>query len=563
MSTIDWMILIGTLLFIIGYGYWKTRGAQSVDDYVLAGNNTPWWTIGLSVMATQASAITFLSTPGQAFHDGMGFVQFYFGLPLAMIVICVVFIPLYYKLKVRTAYEFLEKRFGVQTRTLTALLFLVQRGLAAGITIFAPAIILSAILGWPLRILVIIIGISVMIYTVSGGTKAVNVTQKQQMFIMFSGMTLAFFYILKSFPSELNFNNALSLAAVHDKLNILDFSFDTSSRYTIWSGLTGGFFLALSYFGTDQSQVQRYLTGKSIRESRLGLIFNGLLKVPMQFFILLTGVMVFVFYQINPSPIHFNPLTKERLIESNYRENFKALEGKYQNLEKDKKKAQLNYIEALNSEDESQINSTKKVLKSIDSDEKYYRKAAKELLEKAAPELESNDKDYVFIHYILNNLPIGLIGLLLAVIMSAAMSSSASELNALGTITAIDLYQRHHKKKENAEHYLKASKLFTLAWGLIAIGIASIANLFDNLIQLVNIIGSIFYGNILGIFLIAFFIKLIQGKAVFKAAIITQIVVLLVYYLDWMSYLWLNLLGCILVVLISFVIQKVTIKTSA
>ncbi len=563
MSTIDWMILIGTLLFIIGYGYWKTRGAQSVEDYVLAGNNTPWWTIGLSVMATQASAITFLSTPGQAFHDGMGFVQFYFGLPLAMIVICVVFIPLYYKLKVRTAYEFLENRFGVQTRTLTALLFLVQRGLAAGITIFAPAIILSAILGWPLRILVIIIGISVMIYTVSGGTKAVNVTQKQQMFIMFSGMTLAFFYILKSFPSELNFNNALSLAAVHDKLNILDFSFDTSSRYTIWSGLTGGFFLALSYFGTDQSQVQRYLTGKSIRESRLGLIFNGLLKVPMQFFILLTGVMVFVFYQINPSPIHFNPLTKERLIASNYRENFKVLEGKYQNLEKDKKKAQLNYIEALNSEDESQINSTKKVLKSIDSDEKYYRKAAKELLEKAAPELESNDKDYVFIHYILNNLPIGLIGLLLAVIMSAAMSSSASELNALGTITAIDLYQRHHKKKENAEHYLKASKLFTLAWGLIAIGIASIANLFDNLIQLVNIIGSIFYGNILGIFLIAFFIKLIQGKAVFKAAIITQIVVLLVYYLDWMSYLWLNLLGCILVVLISFVIQKVTIKTSA
>ncbi len=562
MSTIDWMILIGTLLFIIGYGYWKTKRAQNVEDYVLAGNNTPWWTIGLSVMATQASAITFLSTPGQAFHDGMGFVQFYFGLPLAMIVICVVFIPLYYKLKVRTAYEFLENRFGVQTRTLTALLFLIQRGLAAGITIFAPAIILSTILGWPLRILVIIIGISVMIYTVSGGTKAVNVTQKQQMFIMFSGMTLAFFYILNSFPSELDFNNALSLAAAHDKLNILDFSIDTSSRYTIWSGLTGGFFLALSYFGTDQSQVQRYLTGKSIRESRLGLIFNGLLKVPMQFFILLTGVMVFVFYQINPSPIHFNPLTKERLIASNYRENFKVLEDKYQNLEKDKKQAQLNYIDALNSEDPSRIYSTKKILKSIDSDEKYYRKAAKELLEKAAPELESNDKDYVFIHYILNNLPIGLIGLLLAVIMSAAMSSSASELNALGTITAIDLYQRHHKKKENAEHYLKASKLFTLAWGLIAIGIASIANLFDNLIQLVNIIGSIFYGNILGIFLIAFFIKYIHGKAVFRAAIITQILILIVYYLEWMSYLWLNLLGCFLVVVFSILIQNLRFRTN-
>ncbi len=562
MSTIDWMILIGTLLFIIGYGYWKTKGAQNVEDYVLAGNNTPWWTIGLSVMATQASAITFLSTPGQAFHDGMGFVQFYFGLPLAMIVICVVFIPLYYKLKVRTAYEFLENRFGVQTRTLTALLFLIQRGLAAGITIFAPAIILSVILGWPLRILVIIIGISVMIYTVSGGTKAVNVTQKQQMFIMFSGMTLAFFYILNSFPSELDFNNTLSLAAAHDKLNILDFSIDTSSRYTIWSGLTGGFFLALSYFGTDQSQVQRYLTGKSIRESRLGLIFNGLLKVPMQFFILLTGVMVFVFYQINPSPIHFNPLTKERLIASNYRENFKVLEDKYQNLEKDKKQAQLNYIDALNSEDPSRIYSTKKILKSIDSDEKYYRKAAKELLEKAAPELESNDKDYVFIHYILNNLPIGLIGLLLAVIMSAAMSSSASELNALGTITAIDLYQRHHKKKETAEHYLKASKLFTLAWGLIAIGIASIANLFDNLIQLVNIIGSIFYGNILGIFLIAFFIKFIHGKAVFRAAIITQILILIVYYLEWMSYIWLNLLGCVLVVVFSILIQNLRFRTN-
>lgn len=556
MSSIDWTILIGTLLFIVGYGYWKTRGATSVNDYVLAGNNTPWWTIGLSVMATQASAITFLSTPGQAFHDGMGFVQFYFGLPLAMIVICIVFIPLYYKLKVKTAYEFLENRFGVQTRTLTALLFLVQRGLAAGITIFAPAIILSAILGWPLRVLVVIIGVSVMIYTVSGGTKAVNVTQKQQMFIMFSGMTLAFFYILKSFPSEINFNNALSLAAVHDKLNVLDFSFDTKSRYTVWSGLTGGFFLALSYFGTDQSQVQRYLTGKSIRESRLGLIFNGLLKVPMQFFILLTGVMVFIFYQINPSPIHFNPLTKQALTESNYRENFKALESDYQNLEKDKKEAQYNYIDALESKDEVVISIAKDKLKAIDSDEQYYRQVARELIEKGAPQLESNDKDYVFIHYILNNLPIGLIGLLLAVIMSAAMSSSASELNALGTITSIDLYQRHHKKKEDAAHYLKASKLFTLGWGIIAIGIASIANLFDNLIQLVNIIGSIFYGNILGIFLIAFFLKSIKGKAVFRAAIITQILIFMVYYSEWMSYLWLNLLGCALVVLISFIIQK-------
>lgn len=553
MSTIDWIVLLGCLLFIVFYGVWKTRGSKSVSDYILTANSTPWWTIGISVMATQASAITFLSTPGQAFHDGMGFVQFYFGLPLAMVVICLVFIPIYYKLKVQTAYEFLENRFDVKTRTLAAILFLIQRGLAAGITIFAPAIILSVLLGWPLRPLVWLIGIAVIIYTVSGGTKAVNITQKQQMLVIFIGMTVAFISILNSFPNDISFSDSLSLAAANDKLNILDFSFNTTSRYTFWSGITGGFFLALSYFGTDQSQVQRYLTGRSMKESQLGLLFNGILKIPVQFFILLTGVMVFMFYQVNPSPIHFNPNTEELLKQSAYHENFTALNEDFQKLEDTKKEVQYAYLKA-NEIDKPLL---KNKIKELNKQERYYRETAKNLISKVDASIETNDKDYVFLHYIMSELPKGLIGLLLAVIFSAAMSSSASELNALGTITALDLYKRHHKRKEDQGHYVKAAKWFTLLWGIIAIGIASIANLFDNLIQLVNIIGSIFYGNILGIFLIAFFIKSIKGNTVFKAAIITQIIVLIAYKLDWMSYLWLNAFGCTLVILIAYLIQKI------
>lgn len=558
MSLIDWIVLLGCLLFIVLYGIWKTRGNKSVNDYILTGNSTPWWTIGISVMATQASAITFLSTPGQAFHDGMGFVQFYFGLPLAMVVICLVFIPIYYKLKVQTAYEFLENRFNVRTRTLAALLFLTQRGLAAGITIFAPAIILSVLLGWPLRPLVWLIGVAVILYTVSGGTKAVNITQKQQMLVIFIGMTVAFISILNSFPSDISFTDSLSLAAANDKLNILDFSFNTNSRYTFWSGITGGFFLALSYFGTDQSQVQRYLTGKSMRESQLGLLFNGLLKIPVQFFILLTGVMVFIFYQINPSPIHFNPNTKQLLEQSVYHENFTALNEDFQKLELNKSEVQFEYLKA---SPEQKI-ALKNQIKELNRQERYYRDTAKELVSKADPTAETNDKDYVFLHYILSELPNGLIGLLLAVIFSAAMSSSASELNALGTITAIDLYKRHHKKSEDQQHYVKAAKWFTLLWGIIAIGIASIANLFDNLIQLVNIIGSIFYGTILGIFLIAFFIKSIKGNTVFKAAIFTQLVVFVAFEFEWMSYLWLNAFGCALIIGVALIIQNTSTKTS-
>ncbi|MGA0384154.1 MAG: sodium:solute symporter [Flavobacteriaceae bacterium] len=555
MGFIDWAVLLSTLLFIVGYGIWKTRGAQNVREYVLGGKEANWATIGLSVMATQASAITFLSTPGQAYHDGMGFVQFYFGLPLAMVVIILVFIPLYYRLKVQTAYEFLENRFNAKTRTLTAVLFLVQRGLSAGITIYAPAIILSAVLGWPLKVLVVVIGGLVILYTVSGGTKAVNVTHKQQMFVIMGGMFVAFYIIVSGLPAQVSFADALSIADQSGKLEVLDFSIDPNNRYTFWSGITGGFFLALSYFGTDQSQVQRYLSGKSLRESQLGLAFNGVFKIPMQFFILFVGVMVFVFYQFNQTPIHFNPAARTALEASAYKSEYDALNTQLSAVQGEKQQLQLDFLEAQNNNQATALIRIKNELQILDRAENNLRNEAKVLLVKADPDIATNDKDYVFIHYILYNLPVGLIGLLLAVILSAAMSSTASELNALGTITTLDIYQRYATVSTAPKHYLRMSRLFTFAWGLMAIAIASVASLFENLIQLVNIIGSIFYGNVLGIFLLAFFFKRIQGKAVFYAAILTQIMVVIVFYADLMSYLWLNLVGCGLVILIAHFLQ--------
>ncbi|MEO9892633.1 sodium:solute symporter [Aurantibacter sp.] len=565
MGILDWTILCATLLFIVGYGVWKTKGSKNVDDYVRGGRQAKWWTIGFSVMATQASAITFLSTPGQAFHDGMGFVQFYFGLPIAMIIICMVFVPLYHKLKVYTAYEFLETRFDLKTRSLAAILFLIQRGLAAGITIFAPSIILSAVLGWDLFTLNIIIGILVIIYTVSGGTNAVNVTQKQQMFIIMLGMFLTFFFILGSLPADINLNKALKIAGASDKLNVLDFSFNTKSRYTFWSGITGGLFLALAYFGTDQSQVQRYLSGKSVRESQLGLVFNGIFKIPMQFFILLVGVMVFVFYQYNPSPLNFNPAATQAVMESEAAPRYLELDKRHKILEIDKKMAQDKFSAALSRKEYDAIMQAKHEIVSINTKDSTNRAAAKALIKEANDAIETNDKDYVFIHFILNNLPKGLIGLLLAVILSAAMSSTASELNALGTITALDLYKRNKKEKQTDEHYVLASKGFTLLWGIVAIAIACVANLFDNLIQLVNIIGSIFYGNVLGIFLLAFFFKFIKGNAVFFAAILTQIIVIVLYYnlihvypsgQEKLGYLWLNFIGSALVIVLAMLFES-------
>ena len=555
MELVDWIILLSTLIFIVAYGIWKTRGTQNIKDYVLGGKEANWATIGLSVMATQASAITFLSTPGQAYHDGMGFVQFYFGLPIAMVVIILIFIPLYYRLNVQTAYEFLENRFNAKTRTLTAVLFLIQRGLSAGITIYAPAIILSAVLGWPLKLLVVAIGGLVILYTVSGGTKAVNVTHKQQMFVIMGGMFVALYMIISGLPSEVSFTDALAIADQSGKLEVLDFSLDPNNRYTFWSGITGGFFLALSYFGTDQSQVQRYLSGKSKRESQLGLAFNGIFKIPMQFFILFVGVMVFVFYQFNYTPIHFNPAARAALHAPEYQFEYKALSNELSAIQKERQQLQLNYLEVNDGGETTEIAVLRSGIQTLDVRENELRNRAKELIAEADPSIASNDKDYVFIHYILNNLPVGLIGLLLAVILSAAMSSTASELNALGTITTLDIYKRYATASTAPRHYLKVSKVFTLVWGIIAIIIASVASLFENLIQLVNIIGSIFYGNVLGIFLLAFFFKRIHGKAVFYAAIITQILVIIVFYADLMSYLWLNLLGCVLIIAVAQFLQ--------
>ncbi|KAA5823435.1 sodium:solute symporter [Algibacter amylolyticus] len=562
LNWIDWLVLGITLIAIVSYGTWQTRGSKNVKDYLRGGNTSKWWTIGLSVMATQASAITFLSTPGQAFNDGMGFVQFYFGLPIAMIVICMVFIPLYHRLKVYTAYEFLENRFDLKTRTLAAILFLIQRGLAAGITIFAPAIILSVVLGWDLLTLNIVIGCLVIIYTVSGGTRAVNVTQKHQMVVIFIGMLIAFLLIVDKLPEDITFSKALDIAGASGKMEVLDFSFNLNNRYTFWSGIIGGTFLMLSYFGTDQSQVQRYLSGKSVKEMQLGLVFNGLLKIPMQFFILLVGVMVFVFYQFNEAPVNFNPTATELVLNSEYADDFKALQAEQKQIFRDKQKI----IEAYTASDNPE---TVKYIAAANAANDELRKEARDLIDKVSDsqdiKVESNDKDYVFIHFILNNLPRGLIGLLLAVILSAAMSSTASELNALGSTTTIDLYIRNTGEKTEEEK-VKASRWFTFLWGVIAIGVACIANLAENLIQLVNIIGSIFYGNVLGIFLLAFFFKFVKGNAVFIGALITQVLVIALYLLDLYEYinlpfLWLNFIGCMIVMAIACIIQFITPKT--
>jgi SSS family transporter len=552
MELIDWAVMSLTLIFIIVYGIWKNNSHKNIQDYIRGGNQASWFTVGLSVMATQASAITFLSTPGQAFNDGMGFVQFYFGLPFAMIIICLFFLPVYHRLKVFTAYEFLEKRFDLKTRTLTAALFLVQRGLAAGITIYAPAIILSVVLGWNLKLLVVVIGLLVVFYTLIGGTQAVNVTQKQQMFIIFSGMVAAFIFIVRALPENLTFSNALHLVGINDKLNLIDFNLDFNNRYNFWSGVTGGLFLALSYFGTDQSQVQRYLSGRSLAESQRGLIMNGFLKIPMQFFILLTGVLVFVFFQFEKAPLHFNPYALEKIKTTQGSEQFEALEVANDIIHQEKQKQ-------LQKEDFFSNTTSQKKYLQLENQAQINRVEAKKIMEVNQPQIESNDKDYVFIYFILNYLPQGLIGLLLAVILSAAMSSSASEINALSATSVVDLYQRFSNGHDE-KHYVWAGRGFTLLWGIIGIAFALVGNLFENLIQLVNIIGSLFYGTILGIFLIAIFLKSIRANAVFYAAILTEIIVLIIYSQKWVTFLWLNVIGAVLTIITALIIQPIVKK---
>lgn len=554
----DWIVMLGTLLIIVVYGTLKSRGSKNIEGYLRGDNADRWWTIGLSVMATQASAITFLSTPGQAFDDGMRFVQFYFGLPLAMILISVFFIPMFYRLKVFTAYEFLEDRFGVNTRILTALLFLIQRGLAAGITIYAPAIILSKILGWSLGITILFIGILVIIYTVSGGQKAVAQTHKQQMAVIFTGMFLAFGILLWYLHEHVNFNQALTVAGNAGKMNIIDLDFDLGNRYNIWSGLIGGLFLQLSYFGTDQSQVQRYLSGKSIKESRLGLMFNGLLKVPMQFFILLTGVLVFVFYEFTQPPLYFNEIALEEAMHSPHAAELNALDQERTHVFKLKSGAYKQLTAAFHNEDRSAVDEDLALIRKFQAKEKEIEAKVDSLIVLSVPGMEKgeDDTDYVFITWIMSYLPIGLIGLLLAVIFSAAMSSTSAELNSLAATSTVDLYKRVFKREGSDRQYLRASKLFTLLFGVLAITFAELASLFDNLIEAVNILGSLFYGTILGIFLVAFWVKYVRSAfAIFWGAILAEGGVIIIYNLGWVEYLWLNLIGCVLVLIYAISLQ--------
>lgn len=564
MTSIDWIVLFGTLIFIVAYGIWKTRGEQTVDGYLRGGNDNKWWVIGLSIMATQASAITFLSTPGQAYTDGMRFVQFYFGLPVAMIIISIFFLPLYYKAKIYTAYEYLEGRFDLKTRLLAAFIFLIQRGLAAGITIYAPSIILSALLGWPLQVTTIVIGLLVILYTVSGGTKAVTQTQKQQMAVMMGGMLVAGVLVIMSLPDGVGFKDAMHVAGKMGKLNIVNFEFNLQDRYSFWSGMTGAVFLFLSYFGTDQSQVQRYLSGRTLKESRMGLMMNGLLKVPMQFVILFIGVMVFVFYQYNQPPIFFNEsIRQEMAANEEFGADFMDMEADYQQLFDEKLQLVKDLNEAVESNSETLIETTQHELNRLQTESDELRNEAKGLIEQALPERETNDKDYIFMNFVMSTMPVGIVGLLFAVIFSAAMSSTSSELNALGSTTTIDFYKRTINKEASEATYLRNSKLFTLAWGVLAIIFASTLNLFENLIQAVNLIGSLFYPIVLGIFVVAFFFKSVKSNAVFISAIISQVVVIGVHYLNLegiagpltMGYLWYNAFGCILVVVLSFVIK--------
>jgi len=568
MSTIDWIVLGVTMFSVIGYGVWKTRGSQNIDSYLLGDNEAKWWTVGLSVMATQASAITFLSTPGQAFNDGMEFVQFYFTLPVALIIICVTFIPLFYKMKVYTAYEFLEQRFDVKSRTLTSFIFLLQRGLATGITIYAPSIILSSVLGWDLNFTVIFIGIIAIIYTVSGGTKAVHVTHKYQMLVILAGLFIIFFILCGSMPEQYSLSESLSLASITGRLDVIETKFSWDDRYNIWTCLIAAPFLFLSYFGTDQSQVQRYISGKSIKESRLGLLFNGLLKVPLQFFILFLGILVFSFYQFTKSPLHFNESNLIKVEQSSKANELAHLQSEFDDIYSDKQRIQETFIAAKQADNEALIISTKSDLLSKFEEEKVLREEVKTLIASVDPDSETNDKDYVFVSFILNHLPQGLVGLLFAMIFFAAMSSTASELNALAATSSVDIYKRLFKQTASDNHYLIASKLLTLFWGTIAILFALFGTLFENLIQFVNIVGSIFYGTILGVFLVAFYVKRIQGDAVFIGALITQVMVIVLYFTfvygddRTFSFLWLNPIGTLGVIFFGYVFEQLKRKST-
>lgn len=558
MSTIDWIVLVSTLAAIVLYGMWKSRGQKNIQGYLLGDQSLPWYHVMFSVMATQASAITFLSAPGQAYTDGMGFVQYYFGLPLAMIVICIVFLPIFHRLKVYTAYEYLENRFDVKTRALTAFLFLIQRGLAAGLTIYAPALILSSLLGWNIYLTNIFMGGLVITYTVAGGTKAVSYTQLQQMAVILFGMFIAGYLIVELLPEGVGFSEALSIAGESGKMNVISTKFDLNDKYNIWSGIIGGFFLALAYFGTDQSQVGRYLSGKSISQSRTGLLLNGMVKIPMQFFILLIGILLFSFYQFNERPLFFNPVAVEKVMKSEYANEFGHLQLEYNQRNSENSGNYIKLIDDNTSETEKE--ELKERVNHHESEMKNIRQEAINIIKKADPHADTNDTNYIFLNFVIHYLPIGIIGLLIAVIFSASWSSTASELNALASTSIIDFYKRFAKKEHSEKHYLRASKWATVLWGGFAILVAMFANKLGSLIEAVNILGSLFYGTILGIFLTAFFLKTVKGNAVFMAALLAEALVISFYLFDLTAFLWLNLIGCVLVMIFSILFENLTAR---
>lgn len=555
MNYLDWIVLFGTIAFIVLYGTWKTRKTTTVDGYIRGDNTMKWWMIGVSIMATQASAVTFLSTPGQAIEDGMRFLQFYFGLPLAMVIISVTMVPIYYKLKVYTAYEYLETRFDVKTRALAAILFLILRGLSAGITLFAPALVLSTILRWPISLTTVMIGTLVIIYVVSGGTKAVSLTQRQQMAVIMSGMILAGILALNLLPDHVSFNETVQIAGEMGKLNLVNLEFDPNDRYNIWSGLLAGTFLFLSYFGTDQSQVARYLGGSSVAESRLGLMFNGLLKIPMQFIILFIGVLVYVFYLFNQPPVFHNQVLKERALQTEQGQTIRTLETEYDRLYAEKRHVVDDLVDAIEKKDHNLIESSSAQIKTLQTQETALRDSVKHTIGVALPGAKTQDRDYIFLNFVLNNLPHGIVGLLLAVMFSAAMSSMASELNALASTTSIDLYKRLMRPNITQGNLLGATRGFTVVWALLAMLFAMLASFAENLIQFVNIVGSLFYGTILGIFLTAFYLRRIGGTAVFIAAIISEFIVLYCHLATDIAYLLYNFIGCAGVIAISAVLQ--------
>ncbi len=555
MTHLDWLVLIATLAFIVLYGIWKGRKNRDIREYLLANQSMPWYAVGLSIMATQASAITFLSAPGQAYSDGMRFVQFYFGLPIAMVVLCITLVPIYHKLNVFTAYEYLESRFDLKTRSLAAFLFLVQRAVSTGVSIYAPAIILSSILGWNTNLTSVLIGLLVLLYTVMGGTKAVSHTQMGQMVVILGGMAIAGILTVYMLPDNVSFMDAMQVAGKAGRLNVIDLKFDPSNQYNIWTGLFGGFFLAMSYFGTDQSQVGRYLSGSSVGQSRLGLLFNGFIKVPMQFCILFIGAMVFVFYQFSQPPVFFNNVEVDKVKQGAYAAQFQTLEQEHTAAFTAKQQEVQHLLKAIHQNDESQIEAARTQFGTAEAKVSGIRKQVVDLIRKSNPQAELNDTNYVFLTFVKNYLPSGLVGLLIAVVFSASMSSIAGALNSLTSTTIVDVYKRTLRPHEDENHYLQMSRWFTLGWGLLSIVVALYSDKLGNLLEAVNKLGSLFYGVILGIFVCAFFLRNIRGGAAFYAALLAQGVIFALFVFTSIAFLWYNVIGCLLVVCFALLIS--------